>query len=425
MIHIFKNLLESRDNRKLLENFISLFLLQGMNYILPLLLFPYLVRVLGVENFGILSFVTAVIAYFILFTDYGFNITATRDISINKDNNNKVSEIFSSVIIIKLLLGIFSFLVLYVLVYTVQGWKKYNYIYFLTFGSILGQILLPIWFYQGMEKMKFFAIFNVLARIISTILIFLYVKEPEDIYFVPLVNSIAMIISGGTSFLVIRTLFNIRFQIQRFEVLIYYFKNGWNVFLSMFFSNFYRNFNILVLGLLTNDLFVGYYAIAEKLIKIIQVSQDIVGNVLFPYFSEKFIKNNQYFFNFNNKFFPYIVSCYFILWFSTYFLSDQLAQLFNEDVNGSVSLDIKIMSIVILIGGLNYYFGILGLLSMGKNKYFSDCIIITGISNIFISFLFVYFWDDIGASFSLVASEFILLIMIKLKLNKVKLMYKL
>ena len=108
MLAKFKSVMNDEEKRRFLGNFFSLATLQGLNYILPLLTLPYLVRILGADKFGALAFATAIIGYFTVLTDYGFNFTATREVSLNRSNPEKLNEIFNSVMTIKLILFLLS-----------------------------------------------------------------------------------------------------------------------------------------------------------------------------------------------------------------------------------------------------------------------------------------------------------------------------
>ena len=116
-----------------IKNFLSLAAVQGVNYLLPLMTLPYLVRVLGVDNFGIFSFATAIVAFFAVITDYGFNFSATREISVNKFNKREITKIYSSVMTLKIILMLLSFLILCIMVFFIPKFNDNLLIYLLCF----------------------------------------------------------------------------------------------------------------------------------------------------------------------------------------------------------------------------------------------------------------------------------------------------
>ena len=283
MITKIKSKFRSEDNKRLLSNFFSLSTLQITNYILPLLTLPYLVRVLGVEYFGLLAFATAMITYFNIITDYGFNLTATREVSLNRENKEKLIEIFSSVMIIKVLLMMMSFIFIAILVFSFEKLSKDWEIYFLTFGTVVGQVLFPIWFFQGMERMKYITYLNILSKSIFTVAIFVFVKEQNDFYIVPLFTSIGFIVAGIWSLLIVYKEFGIKFKFQKINNIKEYFKDGWNIFLVELLPNLYNNFSTFFLGFFVSMEMLGYYALATKLIDVLNNFMYVIRNVTYPH----------------------------------------------------------------------------------------------------------------------------------------------
>lgn len=420
MIKKIKNIANTEDKKRLLSNFFYLSVLQGANYILPLITLPYLVRVLGVEYFGLLAFATTTVMYFQILTDYGFNLTATREISIHRDNKEKVIEIFSSVMTIKIILMFVSFFLLSILVFSFEKFSQDALVYFLTFGTVVGQVLFPVWFFQGMERMKYITYLNILSKVIFTIAIFVFVQEQSDFYLVPLLTSIGFLVAGIWSLYLIKKEFGVGFEVQTIYTIKHHLVEGWDIFVSMVFSSMYRSSNIIILGLLTNNTIVGYYSIAEKVVKTLQSLQDVVGNTLFPYLSKKFSITNKSFFDLNKRFFKFIFLIYFSLSLITMFSSEYIIYILMGEFNETAILNLQIMSFVILVGGFNYYYGILGLVSMNYKKDFSKYIIITGLFNLLFCIVSVYLYPNYGASISMIISESVLLSLIVLKILKVK-----
>lgn len=413
-------IINTDEKKSLISNFFSLSILQSANYILPLITMPYLLRVLGVEYYGLLSFATAIIVYFQILTDYGFNLSATRQISINRENKCKLIEIFSSVLIIKTLLMFLSFILLCILIYSIEKFNTEALLYFYTFSTIIGNALFPVWFFQGIEKMKYITYLNILSKTIFTLAIFIFVKNESDYLMVPLLTAIGSLLSALISLVLIKKIFDISFQLQNINTIKYYYIDGWEIFKSRVFSSFYRSSNVIIIGLITNNTFVGYYAIAEKTIKILQALQDVVGNTLYPSLSRKFHKDKTLFFRLNKKYFRVVFIVYLLLCIFVFLLAKFIVTFLTGSFVPDIVTNLRIMSLVLLVGGLNYYFGILGLVSLNYKSEFASYVMYTGIINIILCFGAVYLFKDTGAAVVMVLSELILLILIVSKLAKIK-----
>ncbi len=153
---------------KIIKNFLSLFTLQCLNYILPLMTIPYLARVLGAENYGKTIFAMAIIINFQVICDYGFNMSATRNISINRENKSEIEHIFSAVISIKCIFTIIGAVILTIMIFIIPRLKEDYMLYYFTYISVVGNVLFPVWLFQGIEDMKYITYINVAVKLIST-----------------------------------------------------------------------------------------------------------------------------------------------------------------------------------------------------------------------------------------------------------------
>lgn len=271
--------------KRLTENFISLSVLQGLNYLLPLITLPYLVRVLGPEKFGLIAFAQAFTGYFQILTDYGFNLSATREISIHREDRQKVNEIFSSVMTIKIFLCIISFLLLSLFLIFIPRFRSDYLVYLFSFGIVVGNVLFPVWFFQGMERMKYITILNFISKVIFTICIFIVIRKSSDYLYVPLLNSLGYIIAGLLSLKIVFKNFYVVFLKLSLNSYIKQLKDGLYLFIGTIGVNFYKNNSVIILGLLTNNIIVGYFSIAKKIIDILNQIAVLISQVLFPYIS--------------------------------------------------------------------------------------------------------------------------------------------
>ncbi len=276
-----------KDRKRLFENLLSLSLLRGANYLLPLITLPYLLRVLGPEKYGIVVFAQAFIQYFVIFTDFGFDLSATREISIHRENKQRVNQIFTAVMLIKSVLMGISLGLLLLLISSFSKFSTYQIIYLYAFGIVAGNVMFPVWFFQGMERMKYITMLNITAKLIFTILIFVVIRRADDFLFVPLVNSLGFIIAGIIALWIIFRQFGVRLTRISTRVLLYHLKDSFHFFVSRFSLSLYTITNTFVLGIFTNDTLVGYYGAADKIIKALESLLHPAAQAFYPYMSKQ------------------------------------------------------------------------------------------------------------------------------------------
>ncbi len=280
------------ERQVVMKNVAALSVLQAITYVLPILILPYLFRVIGPEKFGLIAFAQAFVQYFIILTDYGFNISATREISLARHHHAKVCNAFSAVMTIKIGLAILSLFGLSLIVYFVPKFHNDWVVYIFSFGSVIGSTLFPVWFFQGTEKMKHIAELNIVGGIVYAVCILLLVRRPEDYLKVPLVNSSISLITGLAAQYMIFRKFKITFQFQQGHHLRQQLKAGWDIFISIAAINAYTSTRVFVIGLFTNNALTGFYSIAERIANACQTFPLwSFSQAIFPRLSAIFHKN--------------------------------------------------------------------------------------------------------------------------------------
>lgn len=275
----------TEDKKRLLSNFFSLSALQGVNMILPLLTLPYLVRVLGVENFGLVNFSLSIIMYFNILVSFGFELSATREISVHRDDIKMVSEIFSTVMLIKAFMFIVSFLILSGMIFFMDIVGEHSMLYVVTFGIVLANVLFPSWFFQGMERMTYITYINVASKSLFTVLIFIFVRDSTDYIYVPMFNSIGTILGGLYSLYLVFRLFSLQITMPSWIMIKSQLFKSYHFFLSRVANNGSRYYATTIIGLFFGNSIVGYFSMVEKLYYAFMSLGGIVSQTFYPYMS--------------------------------------------------------------------------------------------------------------------------------------------
>jgi len=299
-------IINKEDFKIISNNFFSLTSLKVLTYILPLITFPYLIRVLGIEKFGLIMFAQATMYYFEIVVDFGFNLSATREVALNAKKPNKLNEIISAVFSIKFMLLLFSFLVLIAVINLFDRFLQDSMLYYYSFLKIIALAFFPVWFFQGIEKMKYITLIDILSKSIFTVLIFVFVQSESDYILVPLISGVGYIVGTIFSLIYLFKRFKKSFIICSFSVIKKYFNDSLMFFLSRVSVSLYTTSNAFVLGLVTSNIMVGYYAVAEKLYMVIRQMYQPIVQVIYPYISKT--RNVKFF----KKLYPIIILLNFI-----------------------------------------------------------------------------------------------------------------
>lgn len=264
----------------LLSNFSYLSLLEIFGLLFPLLSYPYLIRVLGKELYGAVVYAQSIMAYITIIINFGFNVSATKDISENRNNTTKLKEIFSSVIILKIIIAIIVLLIYCFCVYYFH--PKYQILYLASIGLCLQEIFFPTWFFQGVERMKYITYISFFSRLFFLICIFLFIRNNSDYFLVPVINSLGGLFAAVISLIIIKLNFDVSISKVTLKTMKQYFTDSIPFFLSRLSAIVSEKTNTILLGAFVNFSCVASYDLALKVINIAKTPFMLIAQVLYP-----------------------------------------------------------------------------------------------------------------------------------------------
>ncbi|MEC4008539.1 flippase [Myroides odoratimimus] len=289
-----RTVLKNEEGKKLLENFIALFVLQGIGFLFPLITYPYLARIIGVNRFGEIAFALSIVVYFDTLIAYGFNYTAVREIAKNKDDIKKVSIIFSKVLVAKFVLFLIALILFTALVYSIPILFNNRVLLFLTFLYVPGAMLFPEWLFQGIQKMKYVTVLNFVSKLLFTCLVFFVIKKEEDYLYQPLFIALGYILSGAISLIIAYKKIGIRFIVPTFLEIKKVIYEGFSMFLTVFLPNLYTNFSITLLGSVGGTHATGIYSSGKKFVDICDSFSSVLSRTFFPFLARRIDKHGLY-----------------------------------------------------------------------------------------------------------------------------------
>lgn len=285
LISKISSIRKNPEAKTVASNFMWLSALQVAGYVFPLITMPYLAKVIGVDGFGKIAFAAAIMLWIQIFTEWGFNQSATRDVAQNRHNPDKVSEIFSNVLWARLLLMVMAFIIILILITTVPQFRKEWDIILITFLYVPGHILFPDWFFQALERMRYISLLNIFMKAIFTIAVFIFIREPQDYIIQPLLITLGYVLSGIIALYFILFKWGFKIYKPNMSAIIATIKSSTDIFINNIAPNLYNSFSQLLLGILGGPTATGVYDGGNKLYTISNNMLHVLTRTFFPFLS--------------------------------------------------------------------------------------------------------------------------------------------
>lgn len=390
----------------LFKNFFSLSTVQLVNYIFPLITVPYVSRIIGPDSYGIINYAIAFNAYFTLLIGYGFDLTGTRKIAQNPDNEQVVNQVFSEVMCARILLFVVSCLLFGVSLNFVTPLKKNIYVAVILFISTISSVLTPQYVYQGKQQLSIFALLNFIKRLLNTILIFIIIKEKSDYVFLPTLNALIEIAGSIFLFVYAIRIFRLKFHWVKISKTLQLLNDEKTIFLSMVVISIYSTTNTVVLGFFSPEAEVGFYTISMSLITIIyQVISNPISTAVFPFIGNSFVENHENGLEMIRKIFPMILyltlfACIFLFIFAPLIIH----VLYGSQYTNAI-LSFRIMAFIPLIVSMSNVFGVQTMLNLKMDKLFFKATAVASVIGFFLNLLMSKFYGYIGTAWNTLIIE--------------------
>lgn len=406
------------SRRKLVENILSLYGLLSLYYLIPLAVLPYLVRVLGIEMYGLMAFSQSFAQYFTTFTDYGFNFSATRSIAESQSDHAEISKIFCAVYLIKWSLTLLGFVGLAFIVAFVPRFTGEWRFFFLAYLAVAGNVLFPTWYFQGVEKMRYISLIVGSTRVLAASLLFVFIHSPGDALKALAIQSAGTLVCGIVGIVVAVRSFRLVLSWPGRARLCNTLKDGWHLFLSSAAMGLYTNTNVFLVGTLAGNIQAGYFSAAERLLRAMQALIVPIIQATFPHVSKLLSESKDLALQFLRRSVRWTVGLTLIpSTIMLVFATPVTLLCFGHNAAGSISV-IRWIAFLPVLSAISNVLGVNTMIPFGMDKQFSRVVLVAGVVNIVLASVLSKVYGANGAGCSILVAELIVVWGILISLEK-------
>jgi O-antigen/teichoic acid export membrane protein len=351
--------------KTLIHNVFYMNIVKVIVLVVPLLVYPYLIKTVGLDSFGLVIWIWAIIDLLIIFVNFGFEISITKHISMYRDSKVKLSKIFTSVLYLKLLFYFIVLTIVYLLFISIDQLNNNRDLFIYSTLIIIPEIFMPLWYFRGIEKMQFVALLTTSTKIMFAISIFVIIKKPDDFILIPILYAISGMISALVANYILIVKENIKIKKISIKRMYSYYKESLPLFASNSVYIIREKASIIFIERFFGLSFVAYWDLVIKIINIFTMGFQIVSSSFYPYMAK--VKNLPILFKV--MFFTVMLSIIVIILINVF--SEEIINIIFENYNTNIIEMLEILSITIILNLISAFFGLNILSIYSENtKYF-------------------------------------------------------
>jgi len=276
------------------------------------------------------------------------------------------------------LIWIACFVIYMILIFTFSFFHDHLIIYTFAFFATISDVFFPIWFFQGIEKMKYITFINLFVRSLFIVAVFLFIKHKSDYILIPLLNSIGAFVSGIIALYIVFKKEGVIYTRVPKEKLVALFKDAFALFISQISIQLYMNFNKIIVGSVLGMKEVTIYDLGEKIASLLKTPILMFSQAVFPKISrEKSISViNRVMFSV-----VFIVS---VIYIGLFFTADWIVLFFTGIKIPMAITVVRIIGLSLIFVSFSIFLGGNRLIPFGFNKEYMFAMISNSLIYIFI-----------------------------------------
>ena len=379
-------------------------LLSVSQILFPLITFPYASRILGPEGMGAINFADNIITYFLIFSALGIPMYGVREIAKVKNDPLALGKVFSELIFIHLITSVISIVALLIFSLASARLLANFQLYQIGMVILLGNVFIAEWFFQGIEKFKYIALRTVLIRLFTIVLLFVLVHSIENLNTYYALNLVATLLAAACNMYSINKIIKISFKNLSLK---HHLKPLLVIFSNSIITTIYLVFDSIILGFLTSNIHVGYYASAMRISKLSMAVIGVLSAVLLPRLTIAFKEKNwDEAKMLLNKSINFVVFLSIPIAIGTFCLSEEIIRLFAGDKYLPAVSALQILSFIVIFVGMAQVFANEILLPLHQERKILYASLFGMVVSLGLNFMLIPVFKESGAAITSLATEF-------------------